>query len=107
VEQAGVEALISRRRNSGVGATEQTRQEVSKLEDKLAALNAQQKSVETELDRWTNALHDFSKSVELQGKQDELKALQESADRVARELEMQKVERKASQRILFLERAEP
>jgi hypothetical protein len=107
VEQAGVEALLARRKKSGDGATEQTRQEASRLEDQLAAIEAQQKTVKNELDRWSNALHDFSNGVELQGKQNELKVLQESADRVARELELQKIERKAPPQVLLFELAEP
>jgi polysaccharide biosynthesis transport protein len=106
LEKAGVEALLARRKKSEDSATDQGRKEIAKIEDQLAALDAQHKAVESELSRLaekTAAVTDDS--MDLQDLQDELKHYEKAARTINAELEMLTREIQAPSRIRSYEDA--
>ena len=108
VEQVGVEALLARRKQAEGAATDPTRKEISRLEDQIAALVAQQKAVQSELEQLVkDSTIATEETMELSDLQDELKQIEESSRKINTELEILTVELQAPPQISLIEEAQP
>jgi hypothetical protein len=105
-----VETLLARRQKAEGPGVEQARQEIPQLEDRLAALQAQQRAVEEEVTGFWKQPQPGPLSedpVAMTDLQDELKGYQEQADRLSREQERLNIELQAPPRTIKFEDAAP
>jgi polysaccharide biosynthesis transport protein len=108
LEQVGTEALLERRKKSQDAATDQGRRDIAKIEDQLAALEAKQKFVQSELTQLEQLKVEVTDdTLDLQDLQDELKQYQDMSTKIANELELVNVELQAPPRIAVIEEATP
>jgi hypothetical protein len=107
IERAEIETLLERRKKAG-GTTDADRQEILRLEDRLAVVTAGQKVVDQELERLAEEMHGSTIHVlDLKSVEDEIALLEETRRKVAAEVEALTLELQAPPRIRLLDMAVP
>jgi hypothetical protein len=106
IEQAGLEALLARRKKGEGETAERSRQEIRQLEDQLAVIAAQQEIIEGELVRLTKSTHEAAEmALDSQEINEDIQQTERAANAINAELERLNVEQQAPQRITVLEHA--
>jgi DNA repair exonuclease SbcCD ATPase subunit len=108
LDQAEAEALLARRKKAEGAEAEQARKEIPELEDRLAAIAAQQKLIDgklADLEKQSRTLTDNSSNVA--DLTEELKSTEATRAKIAAELEKLQIELQAPPRIVKFEEAVP
>lgn len=111
LERAEAETLLARRKKGEGATTDRVRQEMARLEDRLAIVAAREKALDEELKRMTRELREdesdtVRNTLELKELQEEIGHMEAAARQIAAEMEKFQIEFAAPPRIRVIEDAD-
>ena len=106
LEQSEAETLLARRKKAEGATTDPSRQEIARLEDRLAVLIAGQKVIDEELERLTQEMRGtVGRELDLAAAKEDIAQMEDASRKIAAEVEALSVELEAPPRIRTIDDA--